>query len=325
VRAWQVVRHGEPREALRLADVDVPELEPGHVRVAVRAAAVALPDVMMCRGAYAYTPALPFTLGQEVAGEVTAVGDGAGFAPGDRVMGVTRFDAGLGGFAEQTVLRAASAYPTPSALADPDAAGYFIAYATAWYGLVTRGALERGEWLAVLGGAGGTGSAAIQLGRALGARVIAVVGGAEKAAFCRGIGAAHTVDHSRDSVPDALLGITGGAGVGLIYDPVGGAPAIDALGGLATGGRLLSIGFASGGGEQPSARHVLRRNASIVGVFVGAYDRATNAHVVERLAALAADGEITGVVTSTVDFEHVPDALEQVARRAVMGKIVMAP
>jgi NADPH2:quinone reductase len=198
-----------------------------------------------------------------------------------------------------------------------------------WYGLVTRGQLAPGEWLAVLGAAGGTGAAAVQLGAALGARVIAVVGDDDgddrKARYCRSLGAEHVVDHRRASVPDALRELTGGDGVTVIYDPVGGAPAIDALGGLATGGRLLAIGFASGPGEQPSGRHVLRRNASIIGVFVGAYDRASNEDTVARLGVLAADGRIGRIATAAVGFDGVPDALETVAGRHVTGRIVVVP
>jgi NADPH2:quinone reductase len=328
VRAWQVTGHGEPRDVLARTDIDPPAPAADEVRVRVLAAAVSLPDVMMCRGAYAYAPTIPFTPGQEVTGEVTAAGSAASFAIGDRVMGVTRFDAGAGGFADEALVRSASAYRVPAGLSDVDAAGFYIAYATGWYGLVSRGELAPGEWMAVLGAAGGTGAAAVQLGHALGAHVIAVVGDDDgddhKARYCRSLGAEHVVDHRRESVPDALRDLSGD-GVAVIYDPVGGAPAIDALGGLATGGRLLAIGFASGPGEQPSSRHVLRRNASIMGVFVGAYDRATNEETVARLGQLAADGRIGGLATATVGFDDVPDALERVARRHVTGRIVVVP
>jgi NADPH2:quinone reductase len=324
-----VTGHGEPREVLELADVEPPVPAADELRVRVLAAAVSLPDVMMCRGRYAFSPTLPFTPGQEVTGEVTAAAPGAPFAVGDRVMAVTRFDAGHGGFADEALVRAASAYHVPDGLSDTDAAGFYIAYATAWYGLVTRGELAPGEWLAVLGAAGGTGAAAVQLGHALGARVVAVVGDDDgtdtKARYCTGLGADHVVDHRRTSVPDALRELSGGGGVDAIYDPVGGAPAIDALGGLATGGRLLAIGFAAGPGEQPSSRHVLRMNASILGVFVGAYDRAANEDTVARLGELAAAGRLGGLATDTVGFDSVPDALDRVARRAVTGRIVVVP
>jgi NADPH2:quinone reductase len=327
VRAWRVTGHGEPRDVLEVADVDLPEPAADELRVRVLAAAVSLPDVMMCHGAYAYSPTLPFTPGQEVTGEVTAAAPGAPFSIGDRVMAVTRFDAGHGGFADEALVRVSSAYHVPDGLTNIDAAGFYIAYATAWYGLVTRGALAAGEWLAVLGAAGGTGAAAVQLGHALGARVVAVVGdddGDTKARYCTALGADHVVDHRRSSVPDALRALSGD-GVDAIYDPVGGAPAIDALGGLATGGRLLAIGFAAGPGEQPSSRHVLRKNASILGVFVGAYDRATNEDTVARLGELAATGRIGGLATDTVGFDALPDALDRVSRRAVTGRLVVVP
>ncbi|HXY95157.1 MAG TPA: NADPH:quinone oxidoreductase family protein, partial [Acidimicrobiia bacterium] len=287
MRAWQVVRHGEPTDALRLADVDLPEPEPDQIRLRVRAAALALPDVMMCRGAYAYTPALPFTPGQEVVGDVTAVGADVanGVAVGDRVMTITKFDEGHGGFADETLARATNAYRVPDGMSDADGAGFLIAYLTGWLGLVTRGRLERGEWLAVLGAAGGTGSAAVRIGAALGARVIAVVGGDEKARYCRALGVESTVDHHTEDVGMRLRELTAGHGADVIYDPVGGTPALDALGGIANEGRLLAIGFASGETTHPSARDILRRNCSIVGVFTGAYDRAAlesvHGHLVE--------------------------------------------
>ncbi len=313
---------------LALADVDRPEPAADELRVRVLAAAVSLPDVMMCRGSYGYSPTVPFTPGQEVTGEVTAAPPGVPFSVGDRVMAVTRFDAGHGGFADEALVRVASAYRVPDGLSDVDAAGFYIAYATAWYGLVTRGALAPGEWLAVLGAAGGTGAAAVQLGHALGARVVAVVGDDDgddtKARYCTALGAEHIIDHRSASVPDALRALSDD-GVDVIYDPVGGTPAIDALGGLAIGGRLLAIGFAAGPGEQPSSRHVLRKNASILGVFVGAYDRATNEDTVARLGELAAAGRIGGLATDTVGFDAVPDALDRVARRAVTGRIVVVP
>src|SRR5206468_12239676 len=142
---------------------------PDQVRLRVHAAALALPDVMMCRGTYAYAPKLPFTPGQEVVGVVTAVGDTVDLAVGDRVMAITKFEEGHGGFADETLARPTNAYAVPDDVDDVDAAGFLIAYFTGWLGLVTRGRLQRGEWLAVLGAAGGTGSAAVQIGRALGA------------------------------------------------------------------------------------------------------------------------------------------------------------
>src|SRR5262245_43044548 len=327
MRAWQVHRNGEPADALRLDDVAVPDPEPDQVRLRVRAAALALPDVMMCRGTYAYSPPLPFTPGQEVVGEVTAIGSDidSDLAIGDRVMAITKFEVGHGGFADETLARATNAYRVPEGMSDVDGAGFLIAYLTGWLGLVTRGNLERDEWLAVLGAAGGTGSAAIQIGHALGAHVIAVVGSDEKAGYCRALGADATIDHRNESVPDRLRTLTGGRGVDVIYDPVGGTPARDALGGIANEGRLLSVGFASGEASQPSARDVLRRNCSIVGVYTGAYDRAALQSVFDLIVDLMQrEGLGTGSAT-VAPFEELPAALERVARREAMGKAVVVP
>ena len=226
MRAWQVYRHGEPVDVLRLAEIDTPEPAPDQVRVRVLAAALALPDVMMCRGTYAFAPTMPFT-----------PGSGSGrrdhrrrrrrqhLSVGQRVMAITKFEIGHGGFADEALAGAANAYAVPDGMSDADGAGFLIAYLTGWLGLVTRGKMERGEWLAVFGAAGGTGSAAIQIGHALGARVIAVVGGPDKAEYCRGLGAEYTIDHRNESVGDRLREITGGHGADLVYDPVGGTPA----------------------------------------------------------------------------------------------------
>lgn len=325
MKAWRVCRHGEPRDALRLVDIDPPEPASDQVRVRVLAAALALPDVMMCRNAYAFAPPLPFTPGQEVTGEITAVGANVDLQIGQRVMAITKFDEGHGGFAEEALAGATNTYPVPEGTSDADGAGFLIAYLTAWLGLVTRGRMESGEWLAVLGAAGGTGSAAIQLGRALGARVIAVVGGDSKAAYCRGLGAEVTVDHRTESVGDRLRELTGGHGVDLIYDPVGGTPARDALQGIANEGRLLAVGFASGEAVHPSARDVLRRNCSIVGVYTGAYDRAALDPVFAELTALAERGVIGTGSTTVASFDELPVALERVARRDSVGKVVVIP
>ncbi len=326
MRAWQVYRHGEPAEALRLAETDPPEPAPDQIRLRVLAAALALPDVMMCRGTYVFAPTMPFTPGQEVVGEITATGaEVTNLSVGQRVMAITKFEIGHGGFADEALAGAANAYGVPDGMSDADGAGFLIAYLTGWLGLVTRGKMERGEWLAVLGAAGGTGSAAIQIGRALGGRVIAVVGGPEKAEYCRGLGAEYTVDHHTEPVGDRLREITGGHGADLVYDPVGGTPAIDSIPGIANEGRLLAVGFASGESRHPSARDVLRPNCSIVGVFTGAYDRTALEGVFARLGDLVQRGEIGAGSSTVARFDELPDALERVARRDAMGKVVVVP
>ncbi|MEX0948667.1 MAG: NADPH:quinone oxidoreductase family protein [Acidimicrobiia bacterium] len=325
MKAWRVSQHGEPADALQLTETDVPEPAPDQVRVRVLAAALALPDVMMCRGAYAYTPTLPFTPGQEVVGEITAVGGDVDLVVGQRVMAITKFEEGHGGFAEEALARATNAYSVPTGMSDADAAGFLIAYLTGWLGLVTRGHMESGEWLAVLGAAGGTGSAAIQIGRALGAHVIAVVGSTAKAEYCRALGAEATIDHGDESVGDRLRDLTGGHGADLIYDPVGGTPARDALQGIANEGRMLAVGFASGESIHPSSRDILRRNCSIVGVFTGAYDRAALDVVFAELVELVERGAIGAGSSTIARFDDLPAALERVARRDAMGKVVVVP
>ena len=322
MRAWQVQEHGEPAAALKSVDIDLPEPGPGQVRLRVKAAALGFPDVLMCRGIYPLTPPLPFTPGQEVAGEVTAVGEGVDHAVGDRIMAVTAFDTGRGGFAEEALARAG--HPIPDAMSDADAAGFYIAYITGWIGLVTRGQMQPAETLVVLGAAGGCGSAAVQLGKVLGARVIAVVGGEEKAEYCRSIGADEIIDHTRESVPDAMRALTDGRGADLIYDPVGGEPATESLRGIASEGRLLGVGFASGEWPKLEMVRMVIGNYTVMGVYVGAYGGGTATRdAVDRLNDLFASGAINSGLTTSVAFDDLPAALERLAHRTAMGKTVI--
>jgi NADPH2:quinone reductase len=322
MRAWQVRQHGEPIAALRAVDTEVPQPGPGQVQLRVTAAALGFPDVLMCRGVYPLTPPLPFTPGQEAAGVVTAVGEGVEHVVGERIMAVTAFDTGHGGFAEHALAR--PGHRIPASMSDADAAGFYIAYITGWIGLVTRGRTQPGEALAVLGAAGGCGAAAVQLGKALGARVIAVVGGREKAEYCRRLGADEIVDHAQEPIPEALRALTGGRGVDLIYDPVGGEAASQALGGIASEGRFLGVGFASGEWAKLDMRHILLGNYAVMGVYVGAYSGATaTREAVERLSALFLSGAITSGLAATVGFDELPVALERLANRTATGKTVV--
>ena len=254
MRAWQVQGAGEPIDVLRLVEREPPEPGPGEVRIRVTAAGLGLPDVFMCRSTYPLTPPLPFTPGQEATGTVTAVGEGARLSIGDRIMCVTSFSGGDGSFAEECLAAARGAFPVPDGLTDAEAAGFWIPHLTGWIGLVDRGELVEGDWLAVLGAAGGSGIAAVQLGRALGARVVAIVSDDVRAAFCRELGAEATINHGDGPLAPALRDLTGGRGVDLLYDPVGGALAEDAAGALARYGRLLAVGFASGRVARASPR-----------------------------------------------------------------------
>ena len=323
MRAWQVVEHGEPAKVLRLADVDLPEPGPGQVRLRVMAAGLGLPDVFMCRGHYPLTPPLPFIPGQEVAGVVTAVGPGVDVEVGSRVMTVTAFTTGHGGFAEETLAWSAGLSPVPDAMTDADAASFVIAFHTAWAGLVTGGKLGRGEHVAVLGGAGGTGSAAIQVAHALGAHVIAVAAGPDKLTYCRELGADVGIDHRSDDVAAAILSATDGRGADVIFDPVGGDVANAAMKSIARNGRYLLIGYASGSWVNLSPLDMCMRTYSVVGVLpsIGGAEASEAMH--RDLLGLVTDGSIRPPTTMTVPFDDLPSALQALADRAVLGRTVL--
>jgi NADPH2:quinone reductase len=240
-------------------------------------------------------------------------------------MGVTAFIDGHGSFAEECLLPASSTFPVPVGLTDAEGAGFWIPHLTGWIGLVDRGRVAAGEWLAVLGAAGGSGIAAVQLGRALGARVIAVVGDDKRAAFCRELGAETTVDHRRGGLADTLRAITDGHGVDAVYDPVGGRLAEESATALARGGRLLAVGFASGSWPKLATHDLLMANASLVGVFAGGYSRDELEHIHARLSALVDEGRLQSAITATVPFDDLPSGLQRMADRAAIGKLVMVP
>lgn len=321
MRAWQVREHGEPRDALHLVEIAPPEPGIGQVRIAVRASAVGLPDVFMCRGTYPLTPDGTFIPGQEVAGKVIAAGPETAVAIGSRVMAITDFVHGHGGFAEQTVADAANVYDIPDCLTDAEAAGFLIAYQTAWIGLVQRAALRPGETVLVLGASGGTGSAALQLAGALGASVIAVVNGDSKASRCLDLGATHVVDRGKEVVSEAVRRLTEGRGADVVYDPVGGPTANDALRCVAGQGRFLLVGFASGSWPEIDPQSLVVRNFSVVGVYAGATTRAERIRMLEELVTLVEQGALRPEVTRR-DFDELPTALTEVASARAHGRVV---
>ena len=225
MRAWQTVKPGRPMDALYLnEDVEPPRPTPGTVHLEVIAAGIGLPDAFMCQGSYALTPkTLPFTQGQEVVGRIIECGEDVhGRKAGDRVMAVTSFFTGHGSFAEQCLGLDGFCMPVPDEMSDAEGAGCLIPFHTAYIALVTRGKIEAGENVLVIGGAGGTGQAAMQIAKALGARVIATAGGPEKAEFCRALGADHVIDYRSEDIAESVKAATDGRGADAIYDPVGG-------------------------------------------------------------------------------------------------------
>jgi NADPH2:quinone reductase len=315
MRAWQVARHGEPRDVLQLVETDPPVPSDGEVLVDVRAAAVGMPDVFLCRGSYAFSPPLPFTPGQEVCGVVAATGD--------RVLGITRFPSGHGGFAEQTLLGVDNLYRVPEEMSDADAAAFSIGWSTAWVALVRRAQLTAGERLLVLGAAGGSGATAVQLGAALDAHVIAVVGDDDKARYCRELGARTVIDRRHTDVVAAVRDATGGEGVEVVYDPVGGAPGEAALRCLRNEGRFLAVGFAAGRWPGVEVPRLVRANTSVLGVYVGAYSHDELTHDHERLLDLWAGGRIRSCVTDVAELERLPGLLDRVASGDAVGKAVV--
>ena len=324
MRAWQVVKAGEPSEALARNEVPAPEAGPGMLRVRVGACGIGLPDLFMCRGSYALTPELPFTPGQELVGRVVEAGAGCEARVGDRVMAVSAFFLRHGGFADEALALDDFAFRVPDAMSDAEAAGFVIPYHTAYVGLVRRARLEPGETLLVLGGSGGTGSAAIQLGKALGAHVITTARSEDKATFCRKLGADDVLDPEREDVASFVRDATAGEGADVVYDPVGGSAYEIGAKSVAHEGRLLVVGFASGRWGQPDPGHMATHNYSVLGVMPSGYDREFKLNAQERLLDHYGAGRIRVPIDHELPFEKLPQGLELLARGEVRGKLVLS-
>lgn len=324
MKAWQVGGHGAPGAVMSIVDLSEPELAPGHVRCRVNAAGLGLPDALMCRGSYPLTPPLPFTPGQELAGTIMECGAGAAsFEPGDRVLGVSSFITGQGALAERAVIPEAQLYRTGPGMTDAQAAAFFIAYHTAYIGLVTRAGLRAGETLLVHGGAGGVGTAAIQLGRALGAKVIATAGGPAKVAVCEKMGAEVAIDHGACDFVDAVREATSQRGVDVVYDPVGGETYERSFGCMAMLGRIVPIGFASGRWGNAPMDAVVMRNLSVVGALPAGYDRSVMERIHTELLDLFERGMIEPFIDKTVAFDDAASVLQEVADRRSVGRTVV--
>jgi len=325
MRAWHVRELGEPRDVLALADIPDPDPGPGQVLVRVRGATAHFFDALMCRGNYQVRPPLPFTPGSELCGEILAAGPGVtGFAPGDRVIGGS---AG-GAFAELALMNADTALPAPDGLDDAEAAAFFITYQTGWFGLHRRARLEAGETLLVQAAAGGVGSGAVQLGKAAGARVIGVVGGAQKAEAARALGADVVVDRHAQDFVEVVKEVTGGRGVDVVYDSVGGETYTRSTKCIAFEGRILVIGFASGVIPTAALNHALIKNYSIVGLHWGLYQSKNPTLIREchaQLTAMVADGAIRPLVSERLGLGEVPAGLQRLADGGTVGRIVFVP
>jgi len=330
MRAWRVHQLGEPSDVLQLDDdVDVPEPGDGEITIDVAACALNFPDALLCRGGYQERPPLPFTPGLEVSGTVRALGAGAearGLRIGQRVIAQPTLRSGRGGLAEVTVAPMANVHPIPDTLGDAAAAALIITYQTGWSALTRRAALQAGETLLVHAGAGGVGSAAIQLGKALGATVIATAGGPAKVEVCRSLGADHAIDYQTEDFAAVVNELTAGRGADVIYDPVGGDVYDRSTKCIAWEGRILIIGFTSGRIAQAATNHVLVKNYSVVGVHWGNYRRYEPAVVDawhDELMALHEAGKIAPLVSESVAFTDVPNRLVALTNRGTTGKLVV--
>ncbi|MEV8508768.1 NADPH:quinone oxidoreductase family protein [Actinoplanes sp. NPDC051475] len=323
MRAWRVEKLGEPRDALLLQDVPDPEPGSGQLVVRVLASPVNFPDVLMCRGEYQVRPELPFTPGVEVCGEVVALGEGVtAFAVGDRVLGGAVLP--YGGFAERALMDAATTFPAPRELDDAEAASLHIGYQTGWFGLHRRAELRAGETLLVHAAAGGVGSAAIQLGKAAGARVIGVVGSPAKAAVARELGADVVVDRREQDFVAVVKAETGGRGADVIYDPVGGDVYQRSTKCVAFEGRIVVVGFAGGEIQSAALNHALVKNYSIVGLHWGLYNRYAPEAVAachRDLCDLAARGAVRPLVSERQPIEEMAAAVQRVADGVTVGRV----
>jgi NADPH:quinone reductase len=298
---------------------------PGQVLIDVHAASLNFPDLLVIRGEYQFRPEPPFVPGAEAAGVIAALGDGVtAFSVGQRV---TSFGV-AGAFAEQRVADVGMVIPIPDEITFETAAATTMAYGTAYHGLVQRGQLRSGETLLVLGAAGGVGSAAVEVGKLLGATVVAAASSDEKLEFCSSIGADHTINYATEDLRSGVKEITVGDGVDVIYDPVGGDLAEPAFRSIAWGGRYLVIGFTAGDIPAIPLNLPLLKVASIVGVFFGSFSGKQPQIAAENFAEISRliiAGELNPPITETFPLERAIDAFELMASRRAMGKVVLTP
>jgi NADPH2:quinone reductase len=324
VRAVVCKQFGPP-EDLVIEEMDDPAAGEGQIVVDVKAAAVTFPDSLVIEDKYQFKAQPPFVPGGEVGGVVSEVGPGVeGFAVGDRVT----CSAGIvGGFAEKLAVAAFSARKIPNGTDFGEATGLLYAYGTAYYGLKHRGELKEGETLLVLGAAGGVGMAAIEIGKLMGARVIAAASSDEKLAVCRQQGADEVINYDSESLKERAKELTGGKGVNVVFDCVGGDYAEAALRAIGWGGRFLVIGFTAGIPRIP-LNLALLKSCQIVGVFLGAMvsrEPETRDGIERDLLGFLGSGKLKPYVWKRYPLDHAPQALRDMLDRKVVGKIVIEP
>ena len=311
-------------EKLRLdTDWPVPELGENDILIDVKAAGLNFPDVLLIQGKYQIQPDLPFIPGGECSGVVEAVGDKVTrFKPGDEVISMAQ----IGGFCDKAVAHEMAAFPKPSALSFEEAAGIAITYFTSYYALKQRAQLKEGETLLVLGAAGGVGTTAVELGKLMGAKVIAAASSDEKLEICKQLGADEVINYSEQNLKEAIKELTGGKGVDVVYDPVGGDYSEQALRGMGWNGRFLVIGFAAGPIPSVSLNLALLKGCSIVGVFWGRFtmeEPEVNLANINELWELFEAGKIKPVVTDCFPVEQYREAFTCMSERRARGKVIL--
>ncbi|WP_371232497.1 NADPH:quinone oxidoreductase family protein [Pseudomonas sp. QE6] len=312
-----------PAETLVLEDVASPEPKKNEVLLQVHAAGVNFPDTLIIEGKYQFKPPFPFSPGGEAAGVVGAVGEKVTHVkPGDRVMALT----GWGSFAEEVAVPGYNVMPIPDGMDFASAAAFGMTYGTSMHALKQRANLQPGETLLVLGASGGVGLAAVEIGKAMGAKVIAAASSDAKLEVARAAGADVLINYSEGSLRDKLKEITGGQGVDVIYDPVGGELFEEAFRSIAWNGRMLVVGFASGTIPSLPANLTLLKGASLVGVFWGSFAQRQpqdNAANFQQLFSWFAEGKIKPLVSQTFPLEKAADAINHLGQRKAVGKVVV--
>ena len=310
-------------EALQWKELPTPVPKAGEVLIAIRAASLNFPDLLTVQNKYQFKPPLPFVPGSEYAGVVEAVGEGVKhLAVGDAVAAI----GSSGGFATHALANAAGVMPLPPGFAFDDASAFVMTYGTTHHALLDRAQMKAGETLLVLGAAGGVGTAAIQIGKVVGARVIAAASSDEKCAFCKELGADATINYSTGNIRDELKKLTDGKGPDVVYDPVGGDLAEPVFRSIAWRGRYLVVGFAQGGIPALPLNLALLKGASIVGVFWGDFARRepkANAAALAELARWYGEGKIKPVIDQRLPMHELPAAYARMGSRKVRGKLVM--
>ena len=326
MKAWRINELGDPWEKLMIEEIESPSPKAGQISIGVEATDLNFADILQCQGRYQVKLTPPFSPGMNAAGTILEVGEDVELQVGQRVVGPTM--GGYGGYAAQAVLLAGQCQVLPDTVSSMAASAIHVTYGTAWFALHQRGNLKPGETVLVLAGAGGVGSAAIQLAKAHGCWVTAAAGGVDKIALCKRLGADEVIDYNTEELYDRSMRLTLDRGYDVIYDPVGG-DFFDVVRRLvAWEGRLLVIGFASNRIPQAPANHILMKNYSVVGVHMGAYrkqDPAPFERCYNELYEMLDKGQIEPWIDSVVDFEELPAALLSLANRETKGRLVFVP